>query len=158
MLFKTDGVRFFINGLCICTIHKLTLYSFAKFEGFSFSFYASNNKKELGLRIFSWTRCRPRPSAFVLLCEGIGGINWPLRLEMLSINLTFFCAVSVCALGVIPFFLRLSYPFLSPCHFLSTFPVSLHFFQSIPKSFFCYLFIPSVSERKNLNAFYSSSL
>jgi len=117
-------------------------------------FYESNNKKEPGLRILSWTRYRP--SAYFLLCGSTGGINWPFRLATLSINLNSRRAANIRAPCIITFFLRLLYPFQSPCRFISKFSVSLHFFQSILKSLFCHLFVPPASERKILNAFYAS--
>lgn len=122
--------------------------------GFFFQFYASNNKKEHGLRILSLTRYRP--SAYFLLCGSIGGINWPFQLATLSINLNSPCAANIRAPCIIPFFLRLLYPFQSPCCFLSKFSVSLHFFQSILKSLFCHLFVLPASERKIFKAFCGS--
>jgi len=123
------------------TVHSVVIY-----EGVSFQFYASNNKKEHGLRIPSWTRYRP--SAYFFLCGSIGRINWPFRLATLSINLNSRRAANIHAPCIIPFFLHLLYPFQSPCRFLSKFSVSLHFFQSILKSLFCHLFVPPASERK----------
>lgn len=154
----------FLKTHSVCCLHYLTLHWYdtsaynslsCNIWGFFFQFYASNNKKEHWLRILSWTRYRP--SAYFLLCGYIGGINWPFRLATLSINLNSLCAANIRAPCIIPFFLRLLYPFQSPCHFISKFSVSLHFFQSILKSFFCCLFVPPASERKILNAFYPSN-
>ena len=155
MLLKTHSV---------CCLHYLTLHWYdasayislsCNIWWFFFQFYASNNNKEQGLRVLSWTRYRP--SAFFLLCGCIGGINWPFRLATLSINLNSRCDANIRAPCIIPFFLRLLYPFQSPCCFLSKFSVSLHFFQSILKSLFYHLFLPPASERKILKAFYASS-
>lgn len=146
----------FIIWLCVGTIHQPTIHSVVIFEGSFFQVFSTyNNKQEHGLRILSWTRYRP--SAYFFLCGSIGGINWPFRLATLSINLKWRRAANSREPCIIPFFLRLLYPFQPTCRFLSKFSVSLHFFQSILKSLFCHLFLPPASERKILKAFYASS-
>jgi len=155
VLLKLATFVVFIIWLCVGTIHQSTIHSDIIIEGSFFQVYMYNNKQEHGLRILSWTRYRP--SAYFFLCGSIGGINWPFRLATLSINLISRRAANIREPCIIPFFLRLLYPFQSTCRFLFKFSVSLHFFQSILKSLFCHLLLPPASERKNLNAFYASS-